>query len=105
MAAMFRNVALNLIDEGCFVGVTPHPTDDPKGYVERALALRPTKYTYLTVRVVREVDDGVATHLDADTEAGKSVFERATREGDLSGKLEWRAMRMPDEMYGGGDEE
>ena len=106
MRDMFRNACENLKPEGHFIGVTPPPTDDPRGHTERALAVRPAQYGDVVVTVVGDVEGGVATHLKARMRAGmvefdafhlrKSLYEEAAREGGLKGALRWTEVDSPD---------
>ena len=106
MRDMFRNAAVNLKPQGHFIGVTPPPTDDPRGHTERALAARPAQYGEVVVTIVGDVEGGVATHLNARMKTGtidfdayhlrKSVYEEAAREGGLKGALRWREVDSPD---------
>lgn len=110
MAGMFRNIAINVKDKGRFIGITPHPTDNPKAHTEAALAAQPEKYCGVAVTIKREVEDGLETHLDAPTRAGKvefdayhlrkRVYERAAREGGLKGVLSWIPVVVPDDQKG-----
>ena len=102
MANMFRNASVNLKESGHFIGVTPPPTDDPRGHSERALAARPAQYGEVVVTVTRDVEEGVATHLNATMKTGKvefdayhlrkSVYEKSASEGGLEGALTWRSV-------------
>ena len=106
LADMFRNATVNLKSGGHFIGVTPPPTDDPRGHVERALVVRPAQYGNVVVTVIGDVEEGVATHLDARMKAGRVEFdayhltrvayERSAREGGVEGTLTWRAVDSPD---------
>lgn len=106
MSDMFRNASVNLTEKGHFIGVTPPPTDEPRGHGERALAARPTHCGDVVVTVIKDVEDGVATHLDATMKTGKiefdayhlrkSVYERSAWEGGLEGTLNWRPLDSPD---------
>ena len=107
MVRMFRNIAFNLKAGGWFVGMTPHPSEDPRGQVEKALCARaPCGGVKVTVK--RDVDDGVETHLVAKTEAGivefdsiclrKSVYEESARLAMLKGTLEWRHVIIPEDL-------
>ena len=103
---MFQNIALNLKDEGQFVAVTPHSTEDPNDQAEKRLALRPSQDSGITIKVLRHIPNGVATHLEAPTKAGmvefdtnhprKKVYEDSARAGGLSGALEWKSVLTPD---------
>ena len=111
MANMFRNAAINLKDGGHFIAVTAPPTNDPKAHTEAALAARPEQYGGITVTVRGDVEDGVATHVDAITKSAKvefdtfdlrkDVHESAAREGGFKGNLTWRRVTIP-EGYGDG---
>ena len=105
MTDMFRNVAMNLRDGGHFLAVTPHPTNDPKGYVERAASARPVQYGNITTFTTNEVEGGIATHLVAAMRPDnvefdayhlrKDVYERCAREGGLEGELVWKLIELP----------
>ena len=41
MVNMYRTIAMNLKDGGTFIGVTPHPTENPKDHIGKAVAARP----------------------------------------------------------------
>lgn len=75
MANMFRNASLNLRSGGHFIGITPPPTNDPRGHCERALAARPARYGNVIVTITKDVNEGVATHLDATMTTGKVEFD------------------------------
>ncbi|KAM0799153.1 S-adenosyl-L-methionine-dependent methyltransferase [Usnea florida] len=106
MRDMFRNACGNLKPGGHFIGVTPPPTEDPRGHTEKALAVQPAQYGGLVVTLVGDVEGGVATHLNAKMRTGtvefdafhlrKSVYEGAAREGGLEGALRWRGVDSPD---------
>ena len=106
MADMFRNASVNMEDSGHFIGVTPPPTNDPRGHCERALAVRPEQYGEVVVTITKDVEEGVATHLAATMKTGKvefdayhltkSLYERSAREGGLKGALTWRPVDSPD---------
>ena len=106
MANMFRNASVNLGSSGRFIGVTVPPTNDPRGHCERALAARPAQYGSLTVTITKDVEEGVATHLEATMKSGKiefdayhltkRLYERSAREGGLEGAPIWRPVNSPD---------
>lgn len=106
MASMFRNASVNLKESGHFIGVTPPPTDDPREHSERALEARPAQYGDVVVTITQDVEEGVATHLNATMKAGKvefdayhlrkSVYEKSVRKGGLEGALVWRPVDSPD---------
>ncbi len=106
MTNMFRNASVNLKESGHFIGVTPPPTNDPRGHCERASAVRPAQYGGVVVSVTKDFDEGVATHLDAMMKTGKvafdayhltkSVYEMSACEGGLRGSLTWRPVDSPD---------
>lgn len=105
MRDMYRTVAMNLKQGGRFLGVTPHPTNDPKGHENQATAVRPIQNGNVTMLVKNEVEDGVATHLVAVTPSGKiefegfhltkDVYERCAREGGMTGELIWKPLEFP----------
>ena len=106
MTNMFRNASVNLKESGRFIGVTPHPTNDPRGHCERALAARPAQYGDVVVTIVKDVEEGLATHLEATMKTGqvefdayhltKSLYESSAWEGGLEGTLTWRPVDSPD---------
>lgn len=106
MADMFRNASLNLRESGHFIGVAPPPTNDPRRHCERALAARPEQYADVVVAIIKDVEEGVATHLNATVESGKvefdayhlskNVYERSAREGGFEGALIWRPVDSQD---------
>lgn len=106
MANMFRNASVNLKRSGHFIGVTPPPTNDPRGHCERALAARPAQYGDVVVTIIKDVEEGLATHLDATMKTGKvefdayhltkSLYEKSAMEGGLEGTLTWRSVDSPD---------
>ena len=69
MAEMYRKILLNLKSGGHFVGVTPPPTNDPAGHVERESTVRHYRRLqevwFVTINEV--VEDGVYFHLHANT--------------------------------------
>ena len=97
---MYRNVSMNLKGSGHFIAVTPPSTNDPREYIENALAARPTQYDNMIVIVVKDVEEGVSTHFTATIKTGKvefdtyrlisTVYERSARKGELRGNLTWR---------------
>ena len=107
MVEMYRNILLNLKSGGRYVGVTPPPTNDPKGTIERECILRPLPIAsgglYSTVN--RDVDEGVEMHLHKDTSVGnldfdcyhlrRDVWEAAAREAGFSGSLTWTTTKIP----------
>lgn len=105
-ANMFRNASLNLKSGGHFVGITPPPTNDPRGHCKRALAARPAQYGDVIVTITKDVEGGVATHLDATMRSGKvefdayhltkRVYECSAWDGGLEGALNWRPVDSPD---------
>ncbi|KAL8751546.1 MAG: hypothetical protein Q9184_006036 [Pyrenodesmia sp. 2 TL-2023] len=111
MLRMFQNIALNLNDGGHFVGVTPHPTEDPRLQTEKALSVRPARYEEITVGIKQEIPDGVETHLVANTRAGKvefdayylrkSIHEQSAVDGGLRGNLSWIPVTIPSELKNG----
>ena len=106
MVDMFRNVSMNLKDGGYFVGVTPHPTNDPKTHVEETLHARPPQYGHVAVLVSGEVEDGIATHVISGTGPGtfefdayhltKDVYVAAAREGGMKGRFIWKPTESPE---------
>ncbi|KAI4086083.1 MAG: hypothetical protein LQ344_007861 [Seirophora lacunosa] len=111
LTQMFRNIALNLKPGGRFVGVTTHPTDDPRAETEKALSVQPALYAGAKVHITHSVDDGIATHVVAPTRAGtvefdtfhlrKSLYEESAREGGMLGALSWRQVSIPQEFREG----
>ncbi|KAL9001073.1 MAG: hypothetical protein Q9188_005540 [Gyalolechia gomerana] len=111
LTRMFQNIAVNLKPGGHFIGVAPHPTDNPREETEQALLAKPALYAGVTVNVTQEVDDGVATHLVAPTRAGKvefdsfylrkTIYEESAREGGMLGTLNWKPVSIPQELKDG----
>ena len=114
MVNMFRNAAANLREGGFFVGVTPHPTDDPEKHIEAALKARPEQYGGITVQATGKVEDGIAAKVTAMVEPQKiefdafylkkSVYESAAREGGFHGPLTWNMVKLPEEQKSRGHE-
>ncbi|CAF9922408.1 MAG: hypothetical protein ALECFALPRED_002078 [Alectoria fallacina] len=106
MVNMFRNASVNLKESGHFIGVTPPPTNDPRGHGDRALAARPARDGNIVVTITKDVEKGVATHLESTMKTGKvefdayhltkNVYERSAWEGGLEGALTWRSVESPD---------
>lgn len=106
MAYMFHNASVNLKGSGHFIGVTLPPKNDPQGHIETALAARPAQYGDVVVTIIKDVEEGVATHLDATMKTGKvefdayhltkNVYESSALEGGLVGALTWRPVDSPD---------
>ncbi|KAI4188131.1 MAG: hypothetical protein LQ348_003966 [Seirophora lacunosa] len=111
LTQMFRNIAMNLKPGGHFVGVTTHPTDDPRAEAEKALSVQPALYAGVKVNITHSVDDGVATRVVAPTKAGtvefdsfhlrKSLYEESAREGGILGVLSWRPVSISQEFREG----
>ena len=40
---MYRTIAMNLKEGGRFIGITPHPTDDPEAFAAQSAEVRPVK--------------------------------------------------------------
>ena len=110
MTKMFRNAALNLKEGGQFICVTPHPTETPKGWMEKALRARPREAFagpyWITMTPWAAVEEGVRMWLQADTVTGsvefgayhlqKSVYLRAAKEGGFVATPAWRRMLLPE---------
>lgn len=77
MIEMYRNILMNLKLGGRYVGVTPPPTDDPHGFIERKGVVRPLPVASggLYSSVNRDVEEGVDMHLHSDTAAGTLDFD------------------------------
>ena len=107
MRNMFQNITLNLKEGGHFIGVTPHPTSDPVGFMETSRAAKPTQCGATTVNVIGDVEEGVKTRLDTKTEAGmvgfenyhleKEVYKKAARDGGMRGEFSWKPISIPDD--------
>lgn len=105
MCQMFHNIALNLKDDGQFIGVTPVPSEDPLAFYAAESKARPYGSGFLVVEPTGEVDDGIVIHVHGDTAVGpvdfdnyhlrSKVYEAAAREGGLHGNLAWRLTTVP----------
>ncbi|KAG7002064.1 hypothetical protein G7Y79_00029g063600 [Physcia stellaris] len=113
LAQFFRTIATNLKAGGMFVGVVPHPTDDPKTFTDEALRVQPKRYGGIVMSVVEEVEDGVKTHLYAPTEPRvefdnyhlrRSVYESAAKVGGMDGELKWVKARKVEGVDRDGEE-
>ncbi|OAP65732.1 hypothetical protein AYL99_01704 [Fonsecaea erecta] len=109
MAAMFRNIATHLKPGGRFIGVLPHPEDDPLVCIAQVNAARALGYGY-GIEVRQELVDtphgGYYVHLFFDSmppvDFGnyylpKRVHEAAAREGGMKGALTWEPVMLPDD--------
>ena len=107
MVVYYKNILLNLKPGGRFVGVTPPPTNDPRGTIEKEGVLRPLPSASggLYTTVTGQIEDGVTMHLHKDTVVGdldfdcyhlrKEVWEVAAQEAGLKGELRWRVTDIP----------
>ena len=106
MTKMYQTIVMNLKDDGVFVGVTPHPTNDPRGHVEKTAEARPVQRGEVAVLPTDNVDDGIGTHLIFTSDTGnvefdayhltKNTYELAAREAGLKGTLLWKSIKLPD---------
>ena len=106
MADMFRNIAMNLTDQGRFVGITPHPSEEPMSFVQKAAEVRPVQYGNVTVFPTGEVEDGITVEVVTVTRSKTiefdcfhlrmSVYEASAREGGMKGTLEWKPTLLPE---------
>ena len=114
LVSMFRNVALNLKDNGgLFVGVTVAPTDDPTRFLEAEIQARPPPEGSggLFYTKTGDVPDGVSVWCHGETELGsvdmrgwflrQDVYKRAAREAGLTGELKWGVTKVPDRWLRG----
>ena len=94
----FHTIASNLVAGGTFMGVVPHPSDDPRTFTDEAQRVQPKRYGEIVMSFIEEVADGVKTHLFAPTEPPvefdnyhlrKSVYEQAASEAGMKGELRW----------------
>ncbi|KAL9015119.1 MAG: hypothetical protein Q9173_000259 [Seirophora scorigena] len=107
LANLFRNISINLKDEGRFFGVTPYPTEDPRRHNETELKSKPLFWDQLWIEPIRDVADGVATRVTADIKPEKvqfdnyhlkrSIYEQAAKEGGMKCELEWKPILFPPE--------
>lgn len=105
MADMYRTVAMNLKDNGVFVGVMPHPSEDPKAHLQKTLEMRPVGLNEVAVLPGNEIPNGVRAHLVSILHSGnvefdayylnKIVYETSAREGGLKGEMAWRPIELP----------
>lgn len=110
MVEMYQNILSNLKPDGRYIGVTPPPTDDPRGFIERECIVRPLPIASggLYSSVNRDVEEGVDMHLHSDTAAGaldfdcfwlrKDVWETAAREAGFKGQMEWSSTKIPEDF-------
>lgn len=110
MVEMYRNIAINLKAGGHFVAVTPPPTDDPAGQIERECQIRPlpTASGGLYSTVTSQVKNGVDFHLHSDTPAGdldfdcyhleKHVWDAAARNAGFVHDIVWGATKVPSDF-------
>ena len=106
MTDMYRTVAMNLKDNGVFVAVTPHPSEDGKAHLQKSLEVRPVGLDEVAVFPKYEVADGLKTRLISVLRSGnvefeayylnKTVYETSAREGGLKGELLWRPIELPE---------
>ncbi|KAJ4410988.1 hypothetical protein N0V82_009092 [Gnomoniopsis sp. IMI 355080] len=106
MCQMFQNIALNLKDDGHFLGVTPVPSEDPVAFYAAESKARPEGSGFLVVEPTGRVHDGIVIHVHGDTSVGpvdfdnyhlrSEVYEAAAREGGLHGNLGWRLTTVPE---------
>jgi toxoflavin synthase len=111
---LFRNISLNLGDDGHFIGVTPPPTQDPTAFYEAENSARPYGPGLLKGRTTGQVEDGISVHMHGDTALGavdfdcfplrREIYENAARNAGLHGRLEWRLITSaPDGFQNGAD--
>ena len=125
LAKMFETISMNLKDDdGVFVGITPHPTEDVKGFGEDCRGMKHALGVGVEYTHELENGEGWRTHVSAtgrgETEGKsldfdnyhlkKSVYEEAARRGGMMGKVEWKELRLPDseeekQWYGVGEEQ
>lgn len=110
MADYYRNIALNLMPGGRYVGVTPPPTDNPAEHYERESQLRPlpTASGGLFTTVTGQVKDGIITHLHSDTPSGdldfdcyhleKHVWEAAAKDAGFGKGIVWSVTSVPSDF-------
>ncbi|KAL8711815.1 MAG: hypothetical protein Q9220_003759 [cf. Caloplaca sp. 1 TL-2023] len=103
---MFRNIAMNLKDGGRFVGITPHPTEDPVGQLEarkKWYSIEDPLLTAVKAESGGSIKDGVKVHVMAkgltfnNYHLKRSVYERAAKDGGMRGKLTWKPVTMPED--------
>ena len=113
MARMFKTAEMNLKKGGRFVCITPHPSKEPRAWMEGALRARPREAfkggRWITMSPREEVEEGVRMWLEAQTETGfvefgafhlrRSVYLRAAREGGFEDVPGWRRMLLPEEGW------
>lgn len=106
MTSMYRTIAMNLKDGGTFVGVTPHPTEDPKSFIQKASEVRPARLGEVNVSPSQKIPDGMSAHVKTVLDSGivefdayhlrKSIYETSAREAGFSGTLVWKPVDLPD---------
>ncbi|KAL8790189.1 MAG: hypothetical protein Q9213_000720 [Squamulea squamosa] len=101
---MFRTISVNLKDGGRFFGITPPPSEDPRGRLEDAEKHKPLFYDYVTMDFTRDVDDGISARASINKPAKfefhyfclkESVYRRAARDGGMNGDPKWINPTLP----------
>ena len=105
MIDMYRTIAMNLKDGGRFVGITPHPTEDPKSHIQMALETRPLGLGQVAILPREDIPNGMSTHAVCILTSGtiefdsyhleKAVYETSAKEGGLTGDLVWQPVSIP----------
>ena len=105
MIDMYQTIAMNLKDGGRFVGVTPHPTEDPKSYIQMVLEARPMGLGEVAILPREDIPNGMSTHAVCMLTSGtiefdsyhleKAVYETSANEGGLAGELTWQPICLP----------
>lgn len=113
LVEMFRNIALNLKEDGHFVGVTVPPADAPIESIEAETKARPPPEGSggLFYQPLKDVEDGIYFHVHGYTEMGdvafdcyhlkRGVYEAAAREAGLKGNLTWGYTSVPERYLRG----
>ncbi|KAJ9604650.1 hypothetical protein H2200_010764 [Cladophialophora chaetospira] len=123
MTAMFRNISSALKSDGVFVGITPHPASDLDSFAElhgTAEEKAQMKHFGVSIEYVSALENGQGynTRVTGHTQPTeikfknfhlrREAYERAAKEGGMNGKVEWRAIVLPDNErsrdYGVGSE-
>ena len=110
LTKMFETISLNLKDDGVFVGITPHPTEDVGAFGDQCKEMEHTMGVGVDFMHELGNKQGWRTHVYAigkgelegqrvdfeNFHLKKTVYEEAARRGGMMGELEWRALRLPE---------
>ncbi|KAG8527757.1 uncharacterized protein KY384_007911 [Bacidia gigantensis] len=109
MTHIFRTAYMNLRPGGHFVCIVPHPSEQPRKTMEKALEVRSSGKQgehWITMTPTKDVEGGVGTRIDAMTKTGfvtfeafhlrRSIFEQAAKGGGFTSGVMWRRVTLPE---------